>query len=105
MFYYADTEIIHGPVYSRKILSMDFPLIRESKQLNKEEVWVVSKPSGDFKPMDVKNVLLTTLDKNDNMKAFLYRQAKVIQSFNSNYKWEPPAVIIKTKAIYDTAPR
>jgi len=55
--------------------------------------------------MDVKNVLLTTLDKNDNMKAFLYRQAKVIQSFNSNYKWEPPAVIIKTKAIYDTAPR
>lgn len=44
----------------------------ELKQLNKDESWVVSKLKSQYQA-EMKNILLATLDKNDEIKVFLYK--------------------------------
>lgn len=45
--------------------------LKELKELHKDEEWVVHKLQSLY-TTDVKNVLLATLDNNDNLKVFLY---------------------------------
>lgn len=44
----------------------------ELLQIQKDEDWVISKLE-NFYQTDIKNVLLATVDKNDNLKVFLYK--------------------------------
>lgn len=45
---------------------------KELQEINKDEDWVVSKLKSLYQT-EVKNVLLATIDKKDNIKIFLYR--------------------------------
>jgi uncharacterized membrane protein YcaP (DUF421 family) len=55
------TIIKEGTIYSNVL-----------KEINKDEVWVVKKLENQYQT-DVKNVLLATIDKKDNIKVFLYK--------------------------------
>lgn len=46
--------------------------LKELKELNKDEDWLVSKLDSLYKT-SIKNVLLAILDNKDNLKVFLYK--------------------------------
>lgn len=46
--------------------------LKELKELNKDEDWLVSKLESLYKT-SIKNVLLAILDNKDNLKVFLYK--------------------------------
>ncbi|MDQ1145695.1 uncharacterized membrane protein YcaP (DUF421 family) [Bacillus sp. SORGH_AS 510] len=57
----ARTIIKEGKINSNELL-----------QIQKDEDWVISKLE-NFYHTDIKNVLLATVDKNENFKVFLYK--------------------------------
>lgn len=58
--------------YPRVIIKEGIINLKELKQLNKDEDWVVSNVKNIYHT-EVKNVLLATLDKKCTMKVFLYK--------------------------------
>lgn len=64
-----ETEPFNFPVTIIKEGKINF---NELKQTHKDEGWVVSKLE-DLYQIEVKNVLLATLDDKDNLKIFLYK--------------------------------
>lgn len=75
----------HNPItpadYQMKTEPFDLPKLiikdgiinsKELKQMNKDEDWVVSNLERLYQT-DIKHVLLATLDKNENLKVFLYK--------------------------------
>lgn len=46
--------------------------LKELKELNKDEYWLISKLESLYQT-SIKNVLLATLDNKDDLKVFLYK--------------------------------
>jgi uncharacterized membrane protein YcaP (DUF421 family) len=66
-------KIAAGPFnFPRVVIKEGIIDYAELKQLNKEEDWVVSELKSQYQA-EVKDILLATLDHNDNIKVFLYR--------------------------------
>lgn len=58
--------------FPRTIIKEGIINLKELKQIQKDEDWVVSKLESLYQT-DIKNVLLATLDKKDTLKVFLYK--------------------------------
>ena len=69
----ANYQMVTEPFDLPKLIIKDGKLeVKELKQINKDEEWVVSNLKMQYQT-DIKNVLLATIDKKDNLKVFLYK--------------------------------
>jgi len=69
----ANYQMVTEPFDLPKLIIKDGKLeVKELKQINKDEEWVVSNLKMQYQT-DIKNVLLATVDKKDNLKVFLYK--------------------------------
>lgn len=58
--------------FSKTVIKNGKINLKELKELNKDEDWIVSKLKSLYQT-NIKNVLLATLDNKDNLKVFLYK--------------------------------
>ena len=66
-------QLITEPFDLPKLIIKDGKLeLKELKHINKDEEWVVSNLKIQYQT-EIKNVLLATIDKKDNLKVFLYK--------------------------------
>ncbi|WP_277585109.1 DUF421 domain-containing protein [Psychrobacillus antarcticus] len=66
-------QLIAEPFDLPKLIIKDGKLeLKELKQINKDEEWLVSNLKIQFQT-EIKNVLLATIDQKDNLKVFLYK--------------------------------
>lgn len=68
-FLHIETEPFNFPKTIIKEGKLDF---NELKELHKDEAWIVSKLESLYQTK-IKNVLIATLDSNDNLNVFLYK--------------------------------
>lgn len=59
-------------IFSKTVIKDGKINLKELKELNKDEDWIVSKLESLYQT-NIKNVLLATLDNKDNLKVFLYK--------------------------------
>ena len=69
----ANYQLATEPFDLPKLIIKDGKLeLKELKQINRDEQWIVSKLKTQYQT-EVKNVLLATIDKKENLKVFLYK--------------------------------
>ena len=69
----ANYQLVTEPFDLPKLIIKDGKLdLKELKQINRDEQWVASNLKTQYQT-ELKNVLLATIDKKENLKVFLYK--------------------------------
>lgn len=69
----ANYQLVTEPFDLPKLIIKDGKLeLKELKQINRDEQWVASNLKTQYQT-EIKNVLLATIDKKENLKVFLYK--------------------------------